>query len=106
MLVHLNDDELLLNYSFIAADVPPELVLPVAEFRDLPPDWAVSPAPQAVQQISDDWVRASVSAVLEVPTSIVPLEKNYLLNPAHPDYSRITLGMPERFVFDERLKHK
>jgi RES domain-containing protein len=42
--------------------------------------------------------------VLEVPTSIVPLEHNYLLNPAHPDFAQIRLEKPRRFGFDERLR--
>jgi RES domain-containing protein len=38
MLVHLDDDALLLKYSFIKAQVPPELILPVEKFRRLPKD--------------------------------------------------------------------
>lgn len=104
MLVHLDDDALLLKYSFIKAQVPPELILPVEKFRRLPKDWSSSPAPVAVQSIGDDWARALVSAVLEVPSAVIPLEKNYLLNPMHADYSKITLSKPSKFAFDERLK--
>ena len=104
MLVHLDDDELLLSYSFVAANIPPPLMLPVRAFHSLPKNWNASPSPLALQHLGDAWVRANASAVLEVPTSIVPLEKNYLLNPAHPDYSQISLEKPHRFVFDERLR--
>lgn len=104
MLVHLDDDSLLLKYSFIRAQVPPGLILPVEKFRTLPKDWSSSPAPTAIQRIGDDWARALTSAVLEVPSAIIPLEKNYLLNPAHADYGKITLSKPHKFAFDERLK--
>ena len=104
MLVHLNVDEMLSKYSFAAAIIPSELVLPVAAFRQLPPHWSASPAPLATQKIGDDWVKSQVSAVLEVPTSIVPLESNYLLNPEHSDFTKIVLNKPEKFVFDERLR--
>lgn len=104
MLVHLDDDSLLLKYSFITARVPPELISPVEKFRSLPRDWSSSPAPTAVQRIGDDWARAMTSAVLEVPSAVIPLEKNYLLNPAHKDYARIALNRPLKFAFDERLK--
>lgn len=104
MLVHLDDDALLLKYSFIKAQVPPELILPVEKFRRLPKDWSSSPAPTEVQSIGDDWARALVSAVLEVPSAIILPEKNYLLNPAHADYSKITLSKPHKFALDERLK--
>lgn len=104
MLVHLNDEEILFKYSFIAAEIPAETILKVEDFRPLPPNWSDAPAPIAAQEIGDDWIRSSASAVLEVPTSIVPLEKNYLLNPAHADWDRIVLSAPQEFVFDERLK--
>jgi RES domain-containing protein len=38
-----------------------------------------------------------------VPSSIVPHELNYLLNPLHPHFKRIRIGRPEPFSFDPRL---
>ena len=104
MLVHLEDDQILLDYSFVAAEIDSALVMPISDFRSLPAGWSDSPAPIEVQQIGDDWTRAQSSAVLEVPTSVIPLEKNYLLNPNHPDFKHIRLGKIEKFSFDERLK--
>ena len=104
ILVHLGDDEMLLKYSFIAAEIPLDLILKIEDFSALPANWNESPAPLAAQKIGDDWVRVADSAVLEVPTSIVPLEKNYLLNPAHADWNKIRFGEAQEFVFDERLK--
>jgi RES domain-containing protein len=106
MLVHLDDDSMLFEYSFVPAEVPPELILPVEEYRALPKNWSASPAPSAIQRIGDAWAREKASAVLEVPTSIIPREKNYLLNPAHADFSRIKLGEPQGFAFDTRLHGK
>lgn len=103
MLVHLDDDSMLAAYSFIQAQVPPELVLRVEEYRPLPKNWGASPAPLAINRIGDEWARERVSAVLEVPTSIIPRERNYLLNPAHADFSRIEQGEPQGFAFDARL---
>jgi RES domain-containing protein len=48
-------------------------------------------------------VQASTSAVLSVPSAVVPAERNYLLNPAHPDFERIEMGEPRPFRFDQRL---
>ena len=105
MLVHLDDDEMLLAYSYVGANVPAELILSVQAFSPLPKNWSASPSPPALQRIGDEWVQTQASAVLEVPTSILPIEHNYLLNPAHPDFSKIVLKKPQRFVFDQRL-HK
>ena len=105
MLVHLEDDDLIFAYSYIVAHIPAELILSVKDFRPLPKNWSTSPTPASLQQLGDDWVREQTSAVLEVPTAIVPLEKNYLLNPAHPDFAKLKLEKPERFIFDECLRN-
>jgi len=43
------------------------------------------------------------SAVLGVPSAVTPGEMNYLLDPRHPDYRRIEIGVPKRFSPDPRL---
>ena len=43
------------------------------------------------------------SAVLALPSVIIPGESNYLLNPAHPDFKKISIGRKEKFTFDSRL---
>ena len=103
MLVHLDDDSMLRHYSFVPATVPSELILKIEDYCVLPKKWSFSPAPRAIQQIGDNWIREEISAVLEVPTSVIPLEKNYLLNPNHPEFGKIILGAAQKFVFDERL---
>jgi RES domain-containing protein len=104
MLVHLDDDSLLFEYSYITVGIPTDLILKVADFRKLPKNWNDSPAPIALQKLGDDWVKSNVSTVLEVPTSIIPIEKNYLLNPLHPDFTKIFIETPQKFRFDKRLK--
>lgn len=104
MLVHLDDDSMIFNYSFVSARIPPDLILRIEDFHRLTKNWNASPASLETQQIGDRWAKENVSAALEVPTSIIPLEKNYLLNPAHPAFGEITFGKPRQFRFDERLK--
>ena len=41
--------------------------------------------------------------MLRVPSVVVPLESNYVFNPRHPDFSRVTVGAPMPFPFDPRL---
>jgi RES domain-containing protein len=35
--------------------------------------------------------------------SVITGETNYLLNPAHPDFKKISIGRAKPFVFDPRL---
>lgn len=71
--------------------------------KDLPSDWMKDPAPGSTKALGDAWVAAGRKAILRVPSVVVPIEFNYLLNPNHPDFSRIHMGAPLRFPFDRRL---
>jgi RES domain-containing protein len=53
--------------------------------------------------LGDEWVREGRSAVLRVPSVVVPHEPNYVLNPAHPGFGEIWIGTPEPVPFDVRL---
>ncbi len=100
-LVHLNPP-VSFQYAAFRLEFPEACVerFPLAQ---LPADWRTEPPPPATQQIGDQWVRAARSAVLALPSVIIPSEANYLLNPAHPDFARIIIGPPEPFAFDPRL---
>ncbi|MCC5838876.1 MAG: RES family NAD+ phosphorylase [Opitutales bacterium] len=55
------------------------------------------------RSVGDRWIREARSAALAVPSAIIPQEINFLLNPAHPDFSKIGIGPAEAFAFDKRL---
>ena len=81
----------------------PDALIETLPSRSLPDDWRQQPLPLSTQQLGDAWVREARSAILAVPSIIIPEEFNYLINPAHPDFREITVGKPEAFVFDTRL---
>jgi len=56
------------------------------------------------QIFGDAWVREVRTAVLRVPSIAVNrLELNLILNPRHPDFSKIQHDPPAEFVFDPRF---
>lgn len=90
MLVHLNDEEILLSYSYAEAKFDDKYIIAVEDFQKLPENRTASPAPPPeIQRIGDDWVRSGASAVLRVPTSLLPVEYNYLINIEHPDFRKV-----------------
>ncbi len=103
MLVHLQDVETVFGYSFMEARFDERLVEDIGK---LPKNWQASPPPPAIQRIGDDWIKQNSSVVLRVPSVIIPLESNYLINPLHKDFSEISLGNLQNFTFDERLVKK
>jgi RES domain-containing protein len=102
LLVHLQESALLARYSLLPATFPAALVTAL-EAAELPARWHAYPAPPRLRELGDAWLRGLSSAVLAVPSAVVPAERNYLLNPAHPDFRRVTPGAPQRFAFDRRL---
>ncbi len=88
----------------VQARIPNNLIIQTIEESDLPPSWS-SPLPsKKTQDLGMEWIKSGAAAVLSVPSVIVPSERNYLLNPAHPDFSRIRFFPPRPFTFDRRLK--
>ena len=102
MLVHLDGPELLQRYVVIGIEMEESLVRKV-EPSDLPRNWRADPAPVRLRRIGDEWIEAAASAVLQVPSTLVSAESNFLLNPAHPDFAKLGIGDPVSFHFDQRL---
>jgi RES domain-containing protein len=90
------------SYVLISVTFEDSLVQSV-EPTDLPSGWRQSPPPPSTQRIGDDWADNLTSAILRVPSAIVPEEFNHLLNPVHPDFRRIQIGAPQDFTVDSRL---
>jgi RES domain-containing protein len=59
--------------------------------------------PAAFVHIGDDWLDSRSTAVLEVPSVLVPRQKNYLINPQHPLFGAIQIIESNPFAFDTRL---
>ena len=59
----------------------------------------------ASQEAGQAWVEDGDALALVVPSLVVPQEKNYVLNAAHPQFAGVTVAGSEPFSFDERLWH-
>lgn len=73
--------------------------------QQLPKDWQREPPPVSLQRLGDQWVKAGDSVILAVPSAIVPNELNLLLNPRHPDFSKIDIHTATDLTLDRRLFH-
>jgi RES domain-containing protein len=90
------------NYVAIPFNFDKELFLEL-EKNDLPNDWKSNPPSTSTQLIGDYWTKQQASVILGVPSSTVPVENNFLINPAHPDFKKIETLKPELINFDSRL---
>lgn len=76
------------------------------DINTLPRDWRAFPAPPALARIGESWFRTSSTAVLQLPSVIIPHERNFVLNPTHRDFERLSIGRSEPFSFDPRMWKK
>jgi RES domain-containing protein len=102
VLAHVEDKAGLAKAKFSAIPVVIDEGL-IQSIPPLPKDWRRIPPGASTQTIGDRFVQEATHPVLKVPSVAVPGEFNYLLNPAHPDFSAIKIGKPEPFPFDPRV---
>jgi RES domain-containing protein len=95
--------ELLSSFQTLSCTFDESHVIAV---KHLPPNWRHSPAPAALQEIGDEWLRTAASVILQVPSSIIQHESNYLINPLHADFKHVEPSPLEPFVIDLRLIQK
>jgi len=103
VLVNLDDEEILPDFLFASVAFAEELIVRVEDVARLPPKWRGFPIPREVQNIGDDWIEGKLSAVLEVPTSVIPKGTNYVINLEHPDSKLVQYGKVENLILDARL---
>ena len=101
--VNLDRDTEPNQLAIISADIPDDLRMGHIEVSDLPKNWRSYPVPEELQDLGTAWVASASTAMLAVPSAVIPDERNYLLNPAHPDFKRFHLNKPEAFHFDPRM---
>jgi RES domain-containing protein len=94
-----------------SGDVPPAFTLlkvsgppsPRKEIRltDLGSGWIDRPA--LTRDLGSAWLEWAGSALLRVPSALVPETYNYLFNPLHAQAARFAIEASFRFPFDQRL---
>ena len=102
-LVHLDPEDAPPDLILVPADIAPAVVIRELRIAELPADWRSLPASDALARMGTSWARRLESAVLSVPSAVVPEERNYLLNPAHPRFRDIAFATARPFAFDPRL---
>ena len=105
--VHLDlTSDLPTDRFYVELFIPDEIEILDLPLESLPKGWDSKPPLLETQYIGDDFVLQNEALLLRVPSSIIPQEYNYLINPHHPDIKKIKIISTEKLVFDHRLKAK
>jgi len=100
-MVHLElrPNQLPKSYRLMKAEAPDDL--PKMRFSALSEDWRQNET--ASRTLGDEWLGLGQTALLEVPSAILPETINLLLNPGHADAERVKVLWHEAYPFDQRL---
>lgn len=104
-VVHLNAGGLPLNRYLVQLDIPAAVWAnaEVLTWDTAPVGWDAEPAGRASIAFGTEWVRQKRSALLVIPSVIVPEESNALINPAHLDAVAITARKVRKWLYDPRM---
>jgi RES domain-containing protein len=104
-VVHLNAAGLPLNRFLVRIEVPDELwqARRTLTPADLPVGWSAIPEGKVSLDIGDGWLQDARTALLAVPSVIVPEESNVLINPLHPQAAGIHAAKVRPWFYDQRL---
>lgn len=103
--VHLDlSEELPTDRFYVEIDIPDGIEILELGTEDLPDNWDAKPPSLETQYIGDDFVKDNEAAVLKVPSSIIPPEYNYLINPNHPESKKISVISKKKLTFDKRFQ--
>lgn len=89
------------NQHFIRITVPSGVSYEVFSPAALP-GWDTMPATVS-KRFGEEWCRQRRSLVLLVPSVVARLDRNVLINPAHPEFSRLETSLHEPVYWDRRL---
>ena len=91
-------------FSIMTINIDDKIEKEKISLNELPKDWKEFDQMPFTQSLGEQWIKANRTAVMEVPSSIIEEEVNYLINPNHVDFKLIELIKTDPFVFDQRIK--
>ena len=105
-LVHLEGAMPPGGFEYLKLEFPASCIgkrISVPELEEYSIDWRADPSHALLREIGTEWIEAGVSLAMQVPSAVSPSDWNFLLNPAHPDFHKVTFGTSAPVEWDDRL---
>ena len=101
-LVHLEIPQAPTDLVALAIKLP-DASIHRLDRAELPADWQAVPEHPWCADYGTRWLADGKTLALEVPSALIPDESNFLINPAHPGFSKVAVAAEQPFRFDPRL---
>lgn len=101
-IVHIRPAKQPQNRYLVRINIPNDVWHLRGQLNSPPVGWDAEPFGKPGIKAGDVWLRDRLTALLVVPSVIVPEECTVLLNPEHPDAMRVTATMLRKWNYDCR----
>lgn len=102
LIVHLDEDSDISTFVTIPVAFDSTMVYELPPSQ-IPQNWSEHPIRQQSQMVGQNWLEKGQSLLLKVPSSVVPSESNYVINPLHPGSKKLSIGSPQPLHIDQRI---
>ena len=101
--VHLKSAAAKIKFMLFRIEIPDEVSVRELSDASLPANWRDEPPTLDTMVIGERWVREGSSAILKVPSILIPAAANFIFNPIHTDAAKVKIDHGEKFSFDPRM---
>ena len=101
--VNINIEDIPRALSITTIEIPDSEILSI-KIESLPGDWKQTPAPTSTKDFGTKLLKEANKLVLKIPSSVISVEYNYILNPAHSDNKRLKIIDIRDLIYDVRIK--
>ena len=102
--VNVNVEEIPRGLSITTFEIPDKGISIISE-ESLPGNWKSSPAPTSAKDLGSQFLASLSNPVFKIPSSIIPAEYNFVLNPLHVASKNFKIVAIDDFIYDIRIKN-
>lgn len=103
LLVHTPKEIVPPKYIILTLEIPNKLEDGIIKITELKDNWNTLQTNDWTQELGLKYFRTHNVVGIKVPSAIIEMENNIVLNPMHKSYHKIKIIDSSEFIFDERL---
>ena len=102
-LAHLPSHLASTDFCLLRLEFPDKFIQKIS-IENLPSNWNALPFSYTTQKLGNTFIAVNKFLALQIPSAIMEIENNILLNPSHPHFNQVKIISHEKINIDKRLK--